>query len=393
MDFSSFQNVKKGKVVLLSPSTTSVKVTPKPAPRGFIAHYSAQSGSLLRQISSEVSQTHSGEYHFDYGNQVRIRSVDPSKNVITGLPFEATYCPDLLDGDSFYIATSLTAMDIAHFQLDSFSTPRYLKNGKFSILTFKDENYPQLDFGFVATANGLVFKDKHGLCFPITHQLIMLLVAISPYFPKEMKRIAFQQCYGDIESVPIRYGDKKPRQIARMIYREYFDRKRVTELHGRGQPYSKVLKHKSDSKPYEPHSATVRERDLTRNNANEVEESTASDFLMAVGTVVSAIWAFAFIVRSNMYEPHSGLATPLTGTMEEAAAFTGTNEQDGGLKSKSTTKFGGTARADEPTVDYNVIGSYMDERGREVMVRNENNTVTMSAVQTVKKPLHFGGGL
>lgn len=347
----------------------------------------------------EESYSHFGLSQFNYGDQIRIKSIEPSKNLITGLPFQATYCPNQLDSDGFHVAHSVTAEDISMFRSSSLVNPKYVDYGNFSMLTFEDGNNPKLNCGFVATNAGLIFKDEQEICFPLTHQLILLLVAISPYFPKERKRLAFVHCYGDIETVPIRCRDKKPRQIARMLFRKYSKVNKAKVVHSQAE----------NIKPYTPQACFIKRDEIYRSealNVNydkhkglkiDVDNESLFEIILGVFTIFTAVFSVVSKFQRlfsyfRKMKPQSGLATPLTGTAEEASAFIGNTEQNE-RQNKSPIKFGGTAKAEESTVDKDVIGSYMDERGREVKVRRENNTLTMSAVQTVKKPLHFGGGI
>lgn len=379
------------------PFVDNCRIAREPVLRGSQEHYSAQSGSLIYKATKKASETCTGEYYYDYGNQIRIRYVDPSKNVITGLPFEALYRQELVDGTGSYIATSMTAMDIAHFQMDHFAQPTYLQAGEFSILTFKDVKYPERDIGFVATSNGLIFKDKHGLCFPLTEQLILLLVAISPYFPRDMKYNAFRDCYGDIQSTPIRCGDKLPRQIARMLFKRYFKmRKRVTKLHGQERPYSNVPQ--SDSLDYEPQSGGVyddrKSHAVTQPGVyKETEEVSAVQAAVIVAAAVVGGCSYLVSLCRKKYKPQSGMAVPLIGTEAEAAAFTGnSSEQDGGLKSKSSTRFGPAATNKDVVKPSNQIGTAMDDKGREMQLLHTSGAVVTS-YPVVAKSMGFASGL
>lgn len=177
------------------------------------------------------------------GDYIVLKQCDPYKHVF-GLPFDAYFDSDAFEEDDHYMVEDLSALTIAQFQHDSFSKPRYLKRKEYSVFVFDSVSELTRKTGFVQSKMGLIYHDRTGLCFPITSQLVLLLIAVSSRFSKVSKTQAFELLYGDLESVPIRCGSYKPRKIAKKVCAD-FAKKRLMKLQRQGQPYSKSDKHRS----------------------------------------------------------------------------------------------------------------------------------------------------
>lgn len=96
--------------------------------------------------------------------------------------------------------------------------------------------------------------------------------------------------------------------------------------------------------------------------------------------------------QSLEYIPQSGMALPLSGTEEEAAAFTATADQDGGLKSKSSTRFGPPAKVQDVVKSPNQVGTALDDKGREMQLLHASGAIVTS-YPVASKPMGFTSGL
>lgn len=177
------------------------------------------------------------------GDYVVLKQCDISESIF-GFPFNIYYDSDSFEEDDHYLVEDLSALTIAKFQHDSFSQPRYLKHKQYSIFVFNDVSELARKTGFCQSKMGLVYHDRDGLCYPITAQLILLLIAVSSTFSKIGRTQAFEYLYGDLDSVPIRYGSYTPRKIARKVCAA--NKRRLKKLQGQRQPYSKSNRNQKD---------------------------------------------------------------------------------------------------------------------------------------------------
>lgn len=186
---------------------------------------------------------------FSLGDCIVLKQCDSSRSIF-GFPFDVYFDSDALHENDHYLVEDLSALTIAKFQHDSFNQPRYLKHKQYSIFVFNNVSELARKTGFFQSKMGLVYHDRDGLCYPITAQLILLLIAVSSHFSKSSKTRAFECLYGGLDSIPLRFESYTPRKIANKVCVAFAKERRLKKLQGQRQPYSKSKNGKKDI--YEP---------------------------------------------------------------------------------------------------------------------------------------------
>jgi hypothetical protein len=143
-----------------------------------------------------------------------LKQCSPSSNIF-GLPFEVVYGGKSLLCNVHHLVSDLLHSTLDRFQDYGFSKPRFLSYNRFTLMYFDRVGFFTHQPGFYLSQLGLLYCDDCGFYFPITQQLIYLLLAISPAFP--YKGLALDLLCGTVNSVPIRYKKLPPHAIAKMI--------------------------------------------------------------------------------------------------------------------------------------------------------------------------------
>lgn len=143
-----------------------------------------------------------------------LKQCDPSSSIF-GLPFEVVFGGKTLLFNAHLLVSDLRSCTIDRFQYYGFSKPHFLRHNEYSLLYFERTGCLIHQSGFYLSPLGLLYCDDCGFYFPITQQLIYLLLAVSPTFP--YRKLALDLLCGTINSVPIRYKRLTPHALASRV--------------------------------------------------------------------------------------------------------------------------------------------------------------------------------
>lgn len=192
-------------------------------------------------------------------------------------------------------------------------------------------------------------------------------------------------------------GNVRTLKYVALYYKNLAKNGGVSKLHGLKRPYSNV----SQFGKYEPQGgsmSTARSKETSekayfnyppKQDSSKKSIATIGDNALyrERGDIVT------YDQFRSRYKPQSGMAAPLMGTEAEAAAFTGnSSEQDGGLKSKSSTRFGPAGTSKDVVRPSNQVGTAMDDKGREIQLLHVSGAVVTS-YPVVAKSMGFASGL
>lgn len=153
------------------------------------------------------------------GTQLVLQQCVPKYQTF-GLPFEVLQTPAEVGSFDTAYFPSLTSDKIRKLS-SLYCNPRYETRQMYSVFVLSVKSDAQFTSGFQGVYDGLVFIDNGGVVYPITHQLIVLLTALSPFVCRKLRKKFKSKLHGGIESTPIRLGNLLPRAILKRILSEY----------------------------------------------------------------------------------------------------------------------------------------------------------------------------
>lgn len=154
-------------------------------------------------LKSEGSINKIPAFHLGAGFYLYARN-DKVDHSFEGLPYYLKYIPQENKDVFVYklpgLMSELYFREVRHILVE----PKYLQHGDFKYLTFV--LHPECPWtpGFQSCGENLFFIDQSRTAFPITFEMIMLLIAISKLVPFKSRLAAYSLCTNQPTAIPIK---------------------------------------------------------------------------------------------------------------------------------------------------------------------------------------------